>query len=324
MARLRIAVLMGGLSAEREVSLMSGRRVIGALDPTRYEAFAVDLADISRSRGADLARLLSSPDSGDLPDVVFIALHGGAGENGTVQGLLEMLGLPYTGSGVLASALAMNKIYSKQLFAQAGLPTPKWVALHSRDRDAAPAAIATALGRPWVVKPACEGSTIGVTIVHAETGLLAALDLAFAYGDQAVVEQFISGTEITGPVLGTNDPQVLPLIEIVPSGGFYDYTAKYTPGATEEIIPARISEAHAARGRALTLAAHHTLGCRALSRVDMIVAEDDVYVLEVNTIPGLTETSLVPRSAEAAGIGFRELTDRLIQFAMEDTRRGGA
>jgi D-alanine-D-alanine ligase len=315
---------MGGLSAEREVSLMSGRRVMGALDPARYDAYAVDLADISRSRGADLARLLSSPDSGDLPDAVFIALHGGVGENGTVQGLLEMLGLPYTGSGVLASALAMNKIYSKQLFAQAGLPTPKWVALHARDLNATPDGIATTLDQPWVVKPACQGSTIGVTIVQSEAELPAALDLAFAYGDQAVVEQFISGTEITGPVLGTDHPQVLPLIEIVPSGGFYDYTAKYTPGATEEIIPARISEAQTARGRALALAAHHALGCRALSRVDLIAAEDDVYVLEVNTIPGLTDTSLVPRSAEAAGISFPELVDRLIQSAMEDSGQGGA
>ncbi len=318
MNRLRIAVLMGGASAEREVSLMSGRKVLAALDPARYEAYAVDLADISGSHGADLARVLSSPTSGDLPEVVFLALHGGAGENGTVQGLLELLGLPYTGSGVLASALALNKVFSKKLFEQAGIPTPRWMVITEPDRAIASDGAISALGLPCVVKPACEGSTIGLSIVRDENELPAALDLAFGYGDQIVVEAFVPGVEITGPVLGTDDPQVLPLIEIVPTGGFYDYARKYTAGATEEIIPARITPEQTARARELTLAAHHALGCRALSRVDMIVAEDEVYVLEVNTIPGLTDTSLVPRAAEAAGISFPALLDRLVEFALEE------
>jgi D-alanine-D-alanine ligase len=299
---------------------MSGRKALAALDPARYHAYGVDLADITQSRGADLARLLSSP-SGDRPDVVFLALHGGAGENGTVQGLLELLGLPYTGSGVLASALALNKVCSKKLFEQAGIPTPRWMALTERDRLEADLGITAALGLPCVVKPACEGSTIGLTIVREEAELPAALDLAFRYGEQVIVEEFVAGVEITGPVLGMSELQVLPLIEIVPTGGFYDYERKYTSGATEEIIPARISDAQAARARDLTLAAHQALGCRALSRVDMIVTKDEVYVLEVNTLPGLTETSLVPRAAEAAGISFPQLLDRLIQYAQEEAGR---
>jgi len=335
MKRLHVAVLMGGTSAEREVSLKSGAKVVSALDGTHYDVSAVDLADISRAHAADLARLLFSspamsssapaqPLPNGKPDVVFIALHGGAGENGTVQGLLEILGLPYTGSGVLGSALAMNKPFSKRLFEQAGIPTPRWLVVTEPERAAGPRLIASTLGLPCVVKPTCEGSTIGVTIVRAERELPAALDLAFRYGPEAIVEEFVPGIEITGPVVGNDDARVLPLIEIVPTGGFYDYEAKYTPGATEEIIPARISEAQAARARELTLLAHHTLGCRGLSRVDMIVAPDEVYVLEVNSIPGMTETSLVPRAAEAAGISFPKLVETLIQLSLEDHQKGGA
>ena len=333
--RLQIAVLMGGTSSEREVSLMSGRKVLAALDAARYDAMPVDLADVSRAHAADLARLLFTSPSGNggsheadradgRPDVVFIALHGGTGENGTVQGLLEILGLPYTGSGVMASALAINKAFSKRLFEHARIPTPKWLLLSTAERESGPKLIVAGLGLPCVVKPNCEGSTIGVTIVREESALPAALDLAFQYGEQVVVEAFIPGIEITGPVLGNDEPEVLPLIEIVPTGGFYDYEAKYTPGATEEIIPARITEAQAARARELTLAAHHALGCRGLSRVDMIVTPDEIYVLEVNTIPGMTSTSLVPRAAEAAGLSFPDLIDRLVELSLEDGARGGA
>lgn len=319
MGKLCIAVMTGGVSAERGVSLMSGRKVLAALDPARYEAYPVDLADISRSSEGDLLRLLSSPASGRRPDAVFLALHGGAGENGTVQGMLELLGLPYTGSGVLASALAMDKIFAKMIFAQSDIPTPEWLALSQSDRPEAAQLALVGVGVPCVVKPACEGSTIGLTIVREEVELPAALELAFQYGERVLVEEFLAGIEITGPVLGTRELEVLPLIEIVPTGGFYDYERKYTPGATEEIIPARISEAQAERAKELTLAAHCALGCHALSRVDMIVTEEEVYVLEVNTIPGLTDTSLVPRSAEAAGMGFPELVTRVIDYALEES-----
>jgi len=358
MKRLRVVVLTGGTSAEREICLKSGAKVLGALDPARYEAAAVDLATITGARGAEVAGILFPPEGGDpkalppegsepasaprgllpqvapkeallaeprnRPDVVFIALHGGAGENGTVQGMLELLGIPYTGSGVLASALAMNKIMSKKIFEREGIPTPRWVPLRASHRASAPEKIVHEVGLPCVVKPACEGSTIGVTVVREREHLEAALDAAFQYGTEALAEEFIAGTEVTGPVLGNDDARVLPLVEIVPASGFYDYQAKYTPGATEEIVPARISAAQAARARELTLAAHHALGCRGFSRVDMMVGPDEVYVLEVNSIPGLTDTSLVPRAAEATGMSFSELVDRIIELALEERGRGGA
>jgi len=235
--------------------------------------------------------------------------------------MLDLLGIPYTGSGVLASALAMNKIMSKKIFEREGIPTPDWVPLRAADRALAPQTILERIGLPCVVKPACEGSTIGITIVRNEEELAPALETAFQYGPEALAERFIAGTEITGPVLGNDDARVLPLVEIVPAGGFYDYQAKYTPGATEEIVPARIPEAQAARARSLTLAAHHALGCRGFSRVDMMASPDEVYVLEVNSIPGFTDTSLVPRAAEAEGISFPQLVGRIIELALEDRGR---
>jgi len=359
MGRLRVVVLTGGTSAEREVCLKSGGRVMDALDPERYEARALDLAAITSGRAGELARALMAPEGEEpkrlspsaaesgksremqatsaalirqggalvrpeaaeqdaRPDVVFIALHGGTGENGTVQGMLELLGIPYTGSGVLASALAMDKIMSKKIFEREGIPTPKWVPLKAARRGSAEKAVMDSVGLPCVVKPACEGSTIGVTVVKRAEELAPALDTAFQHGPQALAEEFIEGTEITGPVLGNDDARVLPLVEIVPAGGFYDYDAKYTPGATEEIVPARLPAAEAERARELTLAAHHALGCRGFSRVDMIVSRGDVYVLEVNSIPGLTDTSLVPRAAEADGISFSQLAERIIELALEE------
>ena len=309
---------------------MSGRMVMGALDPERYQTLWVDLASIAGGRGADLARLLFAPttegsvpaeqtaDEGGPPDVVFIALHGGAGEDGTVQGMLELLGIPHTGSGVLASALALNKPLAKKVFAQEGIPTPKWVHLRPSQRMSWEEAALSALGLPCVVKPACEGSSIGVSIVREPEQLGPALELARRYGPEALAEEFIEGVEITGPVLGNDDPEVLPLIEIVPASGFYDYQSKYTPGATEEIVPARLAPAQAERARELTLAAHQAIGCRGMSRVDMIVTPDEIYVLELQTIPGLTETSLLPRSAAAAGISFPRLVDRLLELALEE------
>ncbi len=330
MNRMRVVVLTGGASAEREICLLSGRKVMAALDPERYHAVSVDLAAIAGERATDLARILLSPQARDpapprraaehdgRPNVVFIALHGGAGENGTVQGMLELLGIPYTGSGVLASALAMNKIMSKKIFEQDGIPTPRWVPLRAAARDSAQDVVLGQIGLPCVVKPACEGSTIGVTVVKREEDLSGALAGAFQYGPRALAEEFAEGTEIAGAVLGNDEARVLPLVEIVPAGGFYDYAAKYTPGATEEIVPARVAEAIADRARELSLAAHQALGCRGFSRVDMIAAGDEVYVLEVNSIPGLTDTSLVPRAAEADGISFPQLVDRLIELALAD------
>lgn len=315
MDKLRVTVLCGGTSSEREVSLMSGARVMAALDPARYEARLLDLADIINGHTNELGRLLVAPSEG-RPEVVFIALHGGAGENGTVQGMLELLDFPYTGSGVLASALALDKTMTKRILKHEDIPTPAWIAVRAGEVKAAVRAD-TCVGLPCVVKPSCEGSTIGLSIVRARAELAPALELAFRYGQEAIIEAFVPGIEITGAVIGNDELVTLPLIEIIPSSGFYDYEMKYTPGATEEIVPARLPEGAAERARELTLRTHRTLGCRGFSRTDMIVGPDDIYVLELNTIPGMTGTSLVPRAAEAAGISFPQLVDRLIDLARE-------
>jgi D-alanine-D-alanine ligase len=329
--RLRVAVLMGGASAEREVSLSTGRQILNALDPDRYTVYALDTASgrtflppgvtqplaplPAADGGAEITALPQLPqaDPAARPDVVFIALHGRGGEDGTVQGMLEVLGLPYTGSGVLASALAMDKAMCKRVLAGAGVLMPRDRTV--RRGEAVPEG---ALPLPLIVKPNAQGSTIGMTVVHEPEGLAAALDTAFRYDDVALVEQFISGTEITVPILGNDTLEVLPVVEIVPAKGFYDYEAKYTPGATDEIVPARIPESAAAEARQVARLCHRTLGCRGMSRTDMIVTPGgQVYTLEVNTIPGMTPTSLLPRSAQAAGYSFPQLLDRLIDLALE-------
>ena len=338
----KVAVLMGGTSAEREVSLSTGRQILNALDPAKYTVYALDTASAGESlptEGLDhptspltasdgttaITALPQLPQAApeSRPDVVFIALHGPGGEDGTVQGMLEVLGFPYTGSGVLASALAMDKAMCKRVLTSAGVRMPLDVTIrrtpaHVPQTDYAALGGPDAMPLPWIVKPSRQGSTIGMTVVHEPDQLQAALDAAFAHDDTALVEQFVSGTEITVPVLGNDDLEVLPIVEIVPAGGFYDYAAKYTPGATEEIVPARIPDAAAVEARHIARVCHRTLGCRGMSRTDMIVTPDgQIYTLEVNTIPGMTPTSLLPRSAQAAGLAFGQLLDRLIDLALE-------
>jgi len=332
LGRINVAVLMGGKSEEREVSLSTGRMILGALNPDKYNAFAVDAARFGvespnlESSGLPtgtaemlpLDFIVHSSASRARPDVVFIALHGRFGEDGTIQGLLDLLGIPYVGSGVLASALALDKIMTRKVLQHEGIPVPKGIAIRrpfdmlslSRRGD-------RELGYPVVVKPNQQGSTIGLSVVRTASDLPTAIDLAFSYDDDVLLEEFIEGTEITAAVIGNDEPQVLPLIEIVPESGFYDYHAKYTPGATDEIVPARIPEKVYRRAEEIGLACHRALGCRGMSRTDMMVRGDEVYVLEVNTIPGMTPTSLLPRAAQAAGIEFPDLLDRLIGYALE-------
>lgn len=316
MAKTRVAVLMGGKSAEREVSLSTGRQVLAALDPERYEAFAVDTAYLNLPGGGDPPLV-----GRNRPDVALICLHGRFGEDGTIQGMLELLEIPYTGSGVLASALAMDKVMSKKMLALEGIPVPPGITLKTRGEGEAYLQRLRAghaeVACPAVVKPSKQGSTIGISIVRDPADMAAALDTAFQFDDEVLVEKFIEGMEITGPVLGNADLQPLPLVEIVPNGGFYDYEAKYTPGATDEIVPARLSPELTRRAQELAVKSHLALGCRGFSRTDMLVGEDGIYVLEVNTIPGMTPTSLLPRSAEAAGISFAQLVDRMVQLALE-------
>jgi D-alanine-D-alanine ligase len=309
MPKLRVALLSGGRSAEREVSLKSGEQVFQALDKQKYEVRHYDPRD-------DLARLIA--EASEI-DVALIILHGRYGEDGTIQGLLELLDVPYHGSGVLSSALAMNKIESKHRYEQAGLPVSPYLVMDSHHVDP-PARIQETLGLPVVVKPEQEGSSIGLSIVREPDEILPALRIAWGYDRQALVEKYIAGTEITGAVLGNRNPQALPLVEIIPGHqyGFFTYEAKYKPGATEEICPARLSETLTRKAQEYAVRAHLALGCRGYSRTDMIATDAEIHILETNTIPGMTATSLFPQAAAAAGIGFSELLDRLIQLALEE------
>jgi D-alanine-D-alanine ligase len=251
-------------------------------------------------------------------DVVLIALHGGAGENGTLQALLELAGKPYTGSGVMASAVAMNKAMSKRLFVAAGVPTPRW-ALLGADATAASLDVGALGGYPVVIKPNEEGSTVGLTIVQREAELAPALRLAAEYGYETLAEEFIGGRELTVAVLGA---QALPIVEIRPKSGFYDYESKYTAGMSEYFCPAELPGALEERVRALGLVASQALDCRGVTRVDFRLDEKlEPFCLEVNTIPGMTPTSLVPMAAKAAGISYDQVVQRMLDLALEEARR---
>lgn len=312
-SKLRVALLAGGVSAEREVSLKSAQQVFDALDKEKYDVFRYDPRE-------DLPRLVQ--DASRI-DVALIILHGRLGEDGTIQGFLESLGIPYQGSGVLGSAVAMNKIVSKRLYEQAGIPVAPYVVIDRRDPSAFER-IVQELGLPVVIKPEHEGSSIGLSIVRREKDLPQALDKAWAYDRRCLVEKYIAGIEVTGGVLGNDDLQALPLVEIVPGNQyeFFDYEAKYTPGATQEICPARLPPPLTQRAQDLALRAHRALCCRGYSRTDMMVhgETEEIYVLETNTIPGMTPTSLFPQAAAAAGLSFAQLLDRLIDLALEDRR----
>jgi D-alanine-D-alanine ligase len=306
--KLTVALLAGGKSAEREVSLKSGEQVFRALDKERYEILRYDPRD-------DLPRLATDA---DRIDVALIILHGRLGEDGTIQGFLDLLNIPYQGSGVLGSALAMNKILSKQLYVQAGLPTAPF-AVMDRTGGTEASSVLDQLGLPLVVKPEHEGSSIGLTIVRSAEQFHKALEDAWHFDRRCLVEKFIAGVEVTGGVLGNDSLEALPLIEIVPGAGheFFDYAAKYTPGASREICPARLSPELSAKARDYALRAHLALCCRGYSRTDMIVSDDEVIILETNTIPGMTQTSLFPQAAAVAGIPFPKLLDLLIDLALE-------
>lgn len=298
----RIVVLMGGLSAEREISLRTGNAVLRALQGCGLNAVGLDA-------GRDLpARLVESG-----AQIAFIALHGRYGEDGTVQGLLELLKIPYTGSGVLASSVAMNKLVTKQILLHHGVSTPAFAVYRKgEDQDAFIAARET---YPLVVKPAREGSTIGVSIVRDAQGLRGGLEEALRHDDLVLVEEFIAGAEVTVGVLGD---QPLPVIQVVPKGGFYDFQSKYTPGQTEYLLPAPLPAAVTLNLQAAAATACRALGCRGAARVDFMVRGAELFCLEVNTIPGMTETSLLPKAAGAAGIPFDQLVLRILADAGVD------
>ncbi|MFO7751835.1 MAG: D-alanine--D-alanine ligase [Desulfobacteraceae bacterium] len=311
MAKTKLALLSGGVSSEREVSLNSGNQVFEALNKDRYDITRYDPA-------TDIKQLVK--DAKDI-DVALVLLHGPYGEDGTVQGLLDLLGIPYQGAGVLGSAAAMNKVASKRLYRHAGIPVPEYIVLNAGDRVDT-YALTEQIDLPVVVKPACAGSSVGMTIVKRESELKKAVHKAFEHDDCILVEAYIKGMELTCGVIGNKDAKALPVIEIVPGKDheFFDYDAKYLPGATEEICPARIDRHLTAQVQEIAVKSHHALFLKGYSRTDMLLSKGSLYVLETNTIPGMTATSLYPQAAGVAGYSFTTLLDELIDLAMEKTK----
>jgi len=298
----RIGVLYGGLSAEREISLRSGRAVLAALREKGYRPAGIDA-------GPDLALRLKK----EKIEVVFLALHGGLGEDGSIQGLLETLGIPYTGSGVLASALGMDKLLSRIIFQARGIVVPRYLWMHQAAPRVSPQEIKTTLGGfPVMVKPRAEGSSLGVGLARNERELRDRIRAARAYGGDLLIEEYISGTEVHVGILAG---KVMGEVEVAPREGFYDYRAKYTPGMTEYIIPARVG---AGARRAISAAArmvYQALGCSGVARVDCIFSRGKPFILEVNTIPGLTETSLIPKIVRASGLDYPGLVEAILKTA---------
>ncbi len=310
----KVAVLMGGSSAERQVSLMSGSGVLAALRSQSVDAHAFDPAE------RDLAELKR-----DGFACAFIALHGRHGEDGTVQGALELLGLPYTGSGVMASAIAMDKVMSKRIFVADGLPTPRWLWLapERQGRDDVVAAPDT-LGLPLIVKPPREGSSIGITKVLGYSQMQAAVALAAQYDADVLCEEFIEGTEVTCALLGTGaHARALPVIRIAAPDGNYDYEHKYFSEDTGYHCPSGLPADEEAEVQRLALAAYRTLGCRGWGRADLMIraADRKPFLLEMNTSPGMTGHSLVPMAARAAGLSYEQLCLQLVQLAALDSTR---
>lgn len=286
----------------------SGDQVYEALDKEKYDVIRYDPK-------TDLARLMS-----DAPriDAALIILHGPYGEDGTVQGMLDLLDIPYQGSGVLGSAAAMNKLATKQLYEKSGIPAPDHMALTSKDAIKTQACVGR-FGLPLVVKPVVGGSSIGTSIVKSTDEFGTAIASAFEHDDTILIERYIEGVELTVGVIGNDTLEALPVIEIIPEKGhaFFDYTAKYTAGETREICPARISDTIAEKACTLAKMAHRALFCRGYSRTDMFLAKGELFVLETNTIPGMTPGSLLPLAARTAGIDFGQLLEKLITLGIE-------
>jgi D-alanine-D-alanine ligase len=355
--KIRVGVLTGGASAERDISLATGAQIASSLDPNRFEvvlldplAFMARNPEITPAQREQAQRLLQGGArlepghqlprglekqiesasralvpatrvmaNGDPIDVVLIALHGTWGEDGRIQGLLDTIGVPYTGSGVLASALAMDKEVAKQVLAASGLDVPRGVVV--RGTGNADLEAARAVGLPAFVKPVNSGSSVGASIVKADAEFAPAIEEALKYDERVLVEEQIRGREFTVPVIGNDDLTALPVIEILTKRAFFDYSAKYDAGESEEICPADIPPEVAKRAQDLAVRAHRALRCRGMSRLDLMWSKDRMVALEVNTIPGMTANSLLPKAARAAGIEFGELLARFVDWALEDARR---
>ncbi len=302
----KIGVLMGGMSTERDISLRSGQAVYDALIQKGYNVIKIDV-------GKDVYEQLTK----EKIDIAFIALHGKYGEDGAIQGLLEIIGIPYTGSGVLSSAVCANKVLAKKIFMLNKIPTPAFMSLGVKElknmgvesfisRFKAP-------GSPLIVKPNSQGSTIGVSIINDKKDFVGAIKRALRYDDTVLIERFVKGRELT---VGILNGRTLPVIEIRPKSGIYDFKAKYTKGMTEYIAPAPLPKTLEKKVNSIALKAFNSLGCRGAARVDiMLDYKNRLYVLEVNTIPGMTEMSLLPKAALCTGIGFAEMVEEILKTA---------
>jgi len=314
MAKEKILVLMGGWSEEREVSLRSGAAVLKALQNLGYEARGMDLKEIAVQQIADYH-----------PDLVYLALHGKDGEDGTVQGMLEIMGLRYTGSGVAASAIGINKVLTKKIVSFEGIPTSPFTIIKRTDFIATESSVKDLIekiGLSLVIKAATQGSSIGTYIVKDGAAVAKAIEAAFEYDSEVLVEKFIDGTEVTSAVVGNENPEVLPLIEITSENEFYDFESKYTPGMCAHIIPARVEESVQVRIADLSRVIYKTLNCRGCARIDFIIDRSgQPFMLEVNTIPGMTEMSLVPDAARAAGMSFEQIVEKIVKLGFEQRLR---
>jgi len=302
---LKIGVISGGISSEREISLLTGKNIYQSLLESGYNALFIDLKDDFYSKLKEI-------------NLAFLAIHGRYGEDGTVQGLLELMKVPYTGPGVLASAIAINKIMSKKILIYENIPTPEYIGLNSasgEDLKKMVSVIEKKFDYPIVVKPNSEGSTIGVNIVQKKDQLKHAVEEAVKYDNKILVEEYIKGRELTVSIIG-REPVALPIIEIKPKSGFYDYKSKYTKNMTRYIVPAELDKKVANRVSEMALKCHRVLECSGISRVDFILDDTgNAYVFELNTMPGMTATSLVPKAAKAAGIDFALLVEIILDSA---------
>jgi len=333
--KLNVVVLMGGTSAEHEVSLMSGKMICEGLDKEKFNVRPITITKggqwligaahtkfISKDGVKAVQKSLVSLEGGKAldkiknekrADVIFLALHGTFGEDGRVQGLLDLAGIPYTGSGVLASALGMDKDMTKRVFKSEKIPTPKYFIFTKNSHVSL-----KKIKFPCAVKPVAQGSSVGISIVQGPGGFKKAVRKAMEFGPRVMIEDFIEGREITCGVLGNKKPKALPLIEIKPKiSDFYDYKSKYEDGGSEHICPAQIPAVVAKRIQELAIKIHASLGCRGVTRTDFVLNGSQPYALEINTLPGMTSVSLVPQAAQKAGISFPELLDRLISLALE-------
>jgi D-alanine-D-alanine ligase len=317
---MKVLVLMGGTSAERPVSVNTGQAVAEGLKEAGHHVRPYDLGGRD---GDDFVGLINSPALQEA-EAVFIALHGGQGEDGRVQAVLDLIGKPYTGSGVRASAICMDKAVSKIILEHKGISTPPWACLGRKSlcSETAGAAVRGLGGLPVVVKPVDQGSTIGISIVERWEDLDRAIALALEYSGAVLFEAYISGRELSVPVI---EDEVYPIVEIKPKEGFYDYERKYTKGMTSYECPACLEEGLYRRIEMETMKAYTSLGCEGFGRVDLRLGDDGTpYFLEVNTIPGMTETSLVPMGAKARGLSFSRLVDRIVRYAVRKTAAGNS